>query len=43
MPGKIDRAAPMLDDHPEEILTRYLSYAPAGIAELRERKILRAP
>jgi crotonobetainyl-CoA:carnitine CoA-transferase CaiB-like acyl-CoA transferase len=42
-PGKIDRAAPLLGEHTEEILTRYLGYAPGRIAELRERKILRTP
>jgi crotonobetainyl-CoA:carnitine CoA-transferase CaiB-like acyl-CoA transferase len=42
-PGKIDRAAPLLGEHTEEILTRYLGYAPGRIAEWRERKILRTP
>jgi crotonobetainyl-CoA:carnitine CoA-transferase CaiB-like acyl-CoA transferase len=40
-PGHIDRAAPLLGEHTEAILSEYLGYSPARIADLRCRKILR--
>jgi crotonobetainyl-CoA:carnitine CoA-transferase CaiB-like acyl-CoA transferase len=42
-PGKVDRAAPLLGEHTEEILAHQLGYSAQRIAELRERKIIRTP
>lgn len=42
-PGIVDRAAPLHGEHSEEILAHYLGYAPARIADLRARKIIRIP
>ena len=38
-PGKIDRAAPMLGEHTDEILREYLGYSPDRIANLRAADI----
>jgi crotonobetainyl-CoA:carnitine CoA-transferase CaiB-like acyl-CoA transferase len=38
-PGKIQRAAPLLGEHTEEVLMR-LAYSKEEIADLREQKII---
>ncbi len=40
-PGKIDRAAPMLGEHTDEILREYLGYSPDRIAKLRAAGIIK--
>ncbi len=40
-PGKIDRAAPMLGEHTDEILHEYLGYSPDRIATLRASGIVK--
>jgi crotonobetainyl-CoA:carnitine CoA-transferase CaiB-like acyl-CoA transferase len=40
-PGKIDRAAPMLGEHTDEILREYLGYSPDRIATLRAARIIK--
>ncbi|HEX4211494.1 MAG TPA: CoA transferase, partial [Candidatus Binataceae bacterium] len=40
-PGHIDRAAPLLGEHTDAILTEYLSYSPDRIAALRSGKTIR--
>jgi crotonobetainyl-CoA:carnitine CoA-transferase CaiB-like acyl-CoA transferase len=40
-PGKIDRAAPMLGEHTDEILREYLGYSLDQIASLRAARIVR--
>jgi CoA:oxalate CoA-transferase len=40
-PGKIDRAAPMLGEHTDEILHEYLGYSPDRIATLRAANIIK--
>jgi CoA:oxalate CoA-transferase len=40
-PGKIDRAAPMLGEHTDEILREYLGYSPDRIASLRAAGIIK--
>src|SRR5207302_10310523 len=40
-PGRIDRAAPMLGEHTEEVLTQFLGYSAQRVAELRTRGIVR--
>ena len=40
-PGKIDRAAPMLGEHTDEILREYLGYSPDRIATLRIAGIIK--
>lgn len=42
-PGVVERAAPLLGEHTEEILLKDLGYMPQRVAELRERKIIRTP
>ncbi|MGH8013069.1 MAG: CoA transferase, partial [Candidatus Binataceae bacterium] len=39
-PGKIERAAPLLGEHSEEILATYLGYTDDRIAELKDRGII---
>ncbi|HLK87274.1 MAG TPA: CoA transferase [Candidatus Binataceae bacterium] len=41
MPGRVERAAPLLGEHSDEILARYLEYDPARIADLRRRRIVK--
>jgi crotonobetainyl-CoA:carnitine CoA-transferase CaiB-like acyl-CoA transferase len=40
-PARVDRAAPLLGEHTEEILGHYLGYTAAKIAGLRARRIIR--
>ena len=40
-PCVVERAAPLLGEHTEEILVNDLGYTPQRVAELRERKIIR--
>jgi crotonobetainyl-CoA:carnitine CoA-transferase CaiB-like acyl-CoA transferase len=40
-PGAIDRAAPMLGEHTDEILREYLGYSSERIAELRTARIVK--
>ena len=40
-PGTIDRAAPMLGEHTDEILREYLGYSPDRIATLRADGIVK--
>ena len=40
-PGKIDRAAPMLGEHTDEILREYLGYSPDRIATLRAANVVK--
>ncbi len=40
-PGKIDRAAPMLGEHTDEILREYLGYSPDRIATLHAASIVK--
>ncbi len=40
-PGKIDRAAPMLGEHTDEILREYLGYSPDRIATIRAAGIVK--
>jgi crotonobetainyl-CoA:carnitine CoA-transferase CaiB-like acyl-CoA transferase len=40
-PGKIDRAAPLLGEHTDEILREYLGYSPDRIATLRAAGIVK--
>jgi CoA:oxalate CoA-transferase len=40
-PGKIDRAAPMLGEHTDEILREYLGYSPERIATLHAANIIK--
>jgi crotonobetainyl-CoA:carnitine CoA-transferase CaiB-like acyl-CoA transferase len=40
-PGKIDRAAPMLGEHTDEILREYLGYSIDQIASLRAARIIK--
>ncbi|MDB5107513.1 MAG: CoA-transferase, partial [Candidatus Binatus sp.] len=40
-PGRIDRAAPTLGEHSDEILREYLGYQPEKIAALRARRIVK--
>jgi crotonobetainyl-CoA:carnitine CoA-transferase CaiB-like acyl-CoA transferase len=40
-PGRIDRAAPMLGEHTDEILGEYLDYSPDQIATLRAANIVK--
>ena len=40
-PGKIERAAPLLGEHTDEVLHDYLGYDAAKIADLRARNIVR--
>jgi crotonobetainyl-CoA:carnitine CoA-transferase CaiB-like acyl-CoA transferase len=42
-PGKVDRAAPLLGEHTEEILAHMLGYSLERIVELRRRKVICAP
>jgi len=42
-PASVDRAAPLLGEHTEEILEHYLGYPAARIAELRAQRIIRTP
>lgn len=41
-PGTIDRAAPLLGEHTDAILTEYLGYSPDRLADLHSRKIIRS-
>jgi crotonobetainyl-CoA:carnitine CoA-transferase CaiB-like acyl-CoA transferase len=41
-PGHIDRAAPLLGEHTDAILSEYLGYSADRIADLHSRKILRS-
>jgi crotonobetainyl-CoA:carnitine CoA-transferase CaiB-like acyl-CoA transferase len=41
-PGHIDRAAPLLGEHTDGILTEYLGYSSDRLADLHSRKILRS-
>jgi len=40
-PGTIERAAPMLGEHTDEILSEYLGYSPDRIATLRAARIVK--
>ena len=40
-PGRIDRAAPLIGEHTDEVLRSYLSYDPARIEDLRRRGVIR--
>jgi len=40
-PGKVERAAPTLGEHTEEILSRYLGYDAERAADLRRSGIVR--
>jgi CoA:oxalate CoA-transferase len=40
-PQTMDLQAPMLGEHNEEVLTRYLGYAPEQVRELEDKGILR--
>jgi crotonobetainyl-CoA:carnitine CoA-transferase CaiB-like acyl-CoA transferase len=40
-PGSIDRAAPLLGEHSDAILTEYLGYSPDRLADLHTRKVIR--
>jgi crotonobetainyl-CoA:carnitine CoA-transferase CaiB-like acyl-CoA transferase len=40
-PGTIERAAPMLGEHTDEILREYLGYSPDRIATLRAAGIVK--
>ena len=40
-PGRVDRAAPLLGEHTDEILARHLGYDRDRIADLRRRGILK--
>jgi crotonobetainyl-CoA:carnitine CoA-transferase CaiB-like acyl-CoA transferase len=41
MPGKVEHAAPLLGEHTDEILARYLGYGRERIEDLRRRGIVR--
>jgi len=40
-PGHIDRAAPLLGEHTDAILSEHLGYSPDRIAALRSHRVLR--
>ncbi|HZO80886.1 MAG TPA: CoA transferase [Candidatus Binataceae bacterium] len=40
-PGRVERAAPLLGEHTDEILARYLGYDRERIADLRRRRIVK--
>jgi crotonobetainyl-CoA:carnitine CoA-transferase CaiB-like acyl-CoA transferase len=40
-PGRVERAAPLLGEHTDDILAHYLGYAGSRIAELRRRGIVK--
>ncbi len=42
-PGMVDRAGPLLGEHTTEILEGLLGYSPDRIADLTQRRIVRAP
>lgn len=42
-PARVDRAAPLLGEHSEQILAHHLGYTAEKIAELRARRIIRTP
>lgn len=40
-PGRVERAAPLLGEHTDEILARYLGYDHERIADLRRRRVVK--